>query len=239
MQTTGELLGSGRSADVYVIDGEWVLRRSRQGTGAASEAALMKHLARHGYPVPDVDPGHPACAVPATDLVMRRLSGRTMAQAMADGSTTAEEGGAALGRLLRRLHSVPAPTGVAAMEAGGPSARILHLDLHPENVLLTADGPVVIDWTNARLGQPALDWAMSALILSQVALESPLEVAVGIRRVLAAMLAVAGSEVDVVGRLPQARARRADDPGMSADEIARLDEAVAFARSAAGSPSRL
>jgi aminoglycoside phosphotransferase (APT) family kinase protein len=234
----GRLAGFGSSADVYAIDDEWVLRRSRRGDGAASRAALMKYLAGHGYPVPEVDPAHPACADPETDLVMRRLSAPTMAQAMLDGAMTAEERGAALGRLLRRLHSVPAPAVLAATANGGPTARILHPDLHPENVLLTADGPMVIDRTNAEVGQPAPDWAMSALVLAQVALGFPPEVSVGVRRGPTAMLAVAGSDAaDVVGRLPQARARRADDPGMSAGKIARLDEAVALARSAAGSPS--
>jgi len=33
-------------------------------------------------------------------------------------------------------------------------ARIVHLDLHPENVMLTVSGPVVIDWRNATDGDP-------------------------------------------------------------------------------------
>jgi aminoglycoside phosphotransferase (APT) family kinase protein len=42
--------------------------------------------------------------------------------------------------------------------------RLLHLDLHPANVILTATGPMVIDWTNARSGDPALDVALTWVI---------------------------------------------------------------------------
>ena len=43
---------------------------------------------------------------------------------------------------------------------------MLHLDLHPGNVMFTARGPVVIDWTNARAGAPAADVAMAYLIMA-------------------------------------------------------------------------
>jgi Phosphotransferase enzyme family len=38
------------------------------------------------------------------------------------------------------------------------------IDFHPENVLLSPSGPVVIDWTNARCGDPPLDVAMTWVI---------------------------------------------------------------------------
>lgn len=42
----------------------------------------------------------------------------------------------------------------------------MHLDLHPANVLLAADGPVLIDWGIARTGPATLDTAMTALTLA-------------------------------------------------------------------------
>ena len=59
----------------------------------------------------------------------------------------------ALAELHRRLHAI-------RFEGG----RLLHLDFHPDNVLLSARGPVVIDWANARAGDPALDVAMTWVI---------------------------------------------------------------------------
>ena len=43
-------------------------------------------------------------------------------------------------------------------------ARLVHFDLHPDNVLLGPDGPVLIDWTNAHAGDPDADVALTWLI---------------------------------------------------------------------------
>jgi aminoglycoside phosphotransferase (APT) family kinase protein len=43
---------------------------------------------------------------------------------------------------------------------------ILHLDLHPDNVILSPTGPVVIDWRNTRRGDGAVDVATTWLILA-------------------------------------------------------------------------
>ncbi|MER7482379.1 phosphotransferase [Streptomyces sp. NPDC126510] len=155
----GRLLGSGRRADVYEIDEAWVLRRERDGGGdAVAEGALMEHVRAHGYPVPRVRP-----AGSRSDLVMERLSGPTMLQACLAGALDVTEAGFVLARLLRDLHAVPAP------RSADPAVSVLHLDLHPENVILTADGPRVIDWSDAEEGDPGLDWAATAVILAQAA----------------------------------------------------------------------
>lgn len=47
-----------------------------------------------------------------------------------------------------------------------PDGDVLcHYDLHPENVLLTRDGPVVIDWMAAAVGHPLADVARSLLLM--------------------------------------------------------------------------
>ncbi len=43
---------------------------------------------------------------------------------------------------------------------------ILHLDLHPGNVILAADGPVVIDWTNAKRGGAGADLAETWMVVA-------------------------------------------------------------------------
>ncbi|MGW3143525.1 MULTISPECIES: aminoglycoside phosphotransferase family protein [Streptomyces] len=209
MTTTGRLLGSGRSADVYEIDEAWVLRRDREGWGdAAAEGAVMTYVRDHGYPVPRVRPSGSR-----TDLVLERLSGPTMLQALSAGSIGPEEGGSMLAGLLRRLHAVP------ARDSADPDARVLHLDLHPDNVILTPDGPRVIDWTNAEDGHPGLDWGMSALILAQVAVGDE-SIADPARAMLTALLADP-SDLTEPG-LAQARTRRAANPTMSRHEVELL-----------------
>jgi thiamine kinase len=49
--------------------------------------------------------------------------------------------------------------------------QILHGDFHPGNVVLTSDGPVVIDWLDASRGDPAADIARTSWLLSGAAIE--------------------------------------------------------------------
>jgi tRNA A-37 threonylcarbamoyl transferase component Bud32 len=151
----GPLIGRGRAADVYDIGAGRVLRRYREGGGrhglVVTEATAMRHLAAHGFPVPAA---HDADGF---DLVMDRLDGVSML-------TSLERGPWKLGRhadtwaaLHRRLAAVP----VGALADAGLPVRfgapecVLHLDFHPDNIMLTSDGPVVIDWSNVSLGPAA------------------------------------------------------------------------------------
>ncbi len=53
--------------------------------------------------------------------------------------------------------------------------RLLHGDFHPNNILYTASGPVVIDWSFASSGDPLLDVARTlALPVIAEALMRPL-----------------------------------------------------------------
>lgn len=56
---------------------------------------------------------------------------------------------------------------VLAMIGDLPAGKYLcHGDYHPGNVLITANGPVVIDWMTASVGSPWTDVARTSLILS-------------------------------------------------------------------------
>lgn len=44
---------------------------------------------------------------------------------------------------------------------------ICHGDFHPENVLLTARGPMIIDWTNGSRGNPIGDVARTACLINR------------------------------------------------------------------------
>ncbi|MEU1183677.1 phosphotransferase [Streptomyces sp. NPDC005820] len=227
----GRLLGSGRTADVYEIDGAWVLRRDREGwSDAAAEAAVMEHVRRHGYPAPAV-----RTAASRTDLVMERLEGPTMLQAFAAGTLDAAAAGTLLARLLRALHAVP------GRSPSLPGVRVLHLDLHPENVILTADGPRVIDWGTAEDGDPGLDWGMSAVILAQAAVSA--EPYAGVARATLTALLADPSGLDPSGLDPsgpsgldekglaEALRRRAANPTMSGEEVGLLAAAEELIRS--------
>lgn len=218
----GELLGVGRSAAVYAIDGDRVLRRYRTPLNVRREAAVMVYVAAHGFPVPDVYPD--AGGELSTDLVMRRLSGPTMLRALMDGEISAEEVGRVTAGLLRQLHAIPARV------SDDPRDRVLHLDLHPDNVMLTPHGPYVIDWCNTQEGPPGLDCAMSAVIVGQVAVDEESPFTTVAREVLVALLDGLGDAMDFGDGLDQASARRGADQGLTAREVGFLDAAVSLIR---------
>lgn len=154
----GPLIGTGRSADVYALGQHRVLRRFRTDFDVQPEAQVMIHLAQAGFPVPAVYHAE------GPDLVMERLDGPDMLADLASRPWRARRHARTLARLHDRLHEIEAPAGLAG--GFGPGNRLLHLDLHPGNVMLTARGPVVIDWTNAHAGAPGADVAMAYLIMA-------------------------------------------------------------------------
>jgi aminoglycoside phosphotransferase (APT) family kinase protein len=161
----GPLIGAGRTADVYAIGERRVLRRYRNGDSAEREAGVMAYLAEAGFPVPRVyDASGP-------DLVMERLDGRDMLADLSSRPWLVRQHAQTLAGLHDRLHAIAAPASLQARF--GPGDRILHLGLHPGNVMLTAAGPVVVDWANVAAGAPAADVAMAWLIIATSEVDAP------------------------------------------------------------------
>jgi aminoglycoside phosphotransferase (APT) family kinase protein len=76
--------------------------------------------------------------------VTERLAGKIRAVQAFDGETK--------NTLLKHLFSLPQDT------------KLLHGDFHPDNIMLTANGPVIIDWIDATLGHPLADVARTFVI---------------------------------------------------------------------------
>jgi Ser/Thr protein kinase RdoA (MazF antagonist) len=204
-----EPMASGRDADVYALDDDRVLRRYRAGGDVTAEAAVMVHVAGHGFPVPAVFDASGA------DMVMERLDGPTLLTALRTG----EVAPASAGRTLAGLHDH-----LARIPARGPGKSVLHLDLHPDNVLLAPRGPVVIDWRNTREGPHDLDVAMSALILAKGAVTGD-DLA---RAVLAAFLGTV--DAHPLDQLDEARGIRGADKNMTDEELEDLPRAAELTR---------
>jgi aminoglycoside phosphotransferase (APT) family kinase protein len=145
-------VASGRDCDIFDRGDGTVLRRQRDGRSLEREADVMRHVRSFGYPCPAVHRAEGA------DVVMDRVDGPTMLDDLLAHLSVerAVAAGATLGDLHHQLHDLPTFDG---------EGRQLHLDLHPANVMITASGPVVIDWSNATGGDPAYDFAMTWLII--------------------------------------------------------------------------
>jgi tRNA A-37 threonylcarbamoyl transferase component Bud32 len=141
------VIASGRASEILDLGGGRVLRRFKGGGRPAREAMIMEHARAHGFPVPRV------LEVLDGSLVLERVDGPTMLNHLRRRPWAGPRNARMLAMLHARLHEIPFE-----------DKRLLHLDLHPDNILLSRRGPVVIDWTNARAGDPALDVALTWVI---------------------------------------------------------------------------
>lgn len=151
----------GRTADVYDIGNGRVLRRYRDARPAGAverEARTMRHARAHGVPVSEV------FEVSGLDIVMERADGPTMLDALARRLWTARAQVRLLARLHDQVHAVPGPDWLPA--PFGDGAALLHHDLHPQNVMLTPGGPLIIDWSGACRGTADIDVAMTWVIIA-------------------------------------------------------------------------
>ena len=229
----GAPLFSGADADLYAVGADRVLRRSRSGADSVGTAEVMRHVRAAGFPAPRVD------AASDGDLTMELLRGPTLLQSILGGRTSLAAAARTLVALHDALHAVPPPArggpAYAALTAPSPAALdepaagrlcVVHLDLHPAHVVLTADGPAVLHWTNARLGPPGLDLAVTAVVLAEVAADEDDELAPGARVLLDAFLHLA--DPALLRHLDAAARTRAADPGLDPSEAALVPAAAAL-----------
>lgn len=181
---SAHLIVRGRNADVYLMNDTQVLRRLHTGASTYPNIELLRHLNSLGYPTARI------IEADGTDLILERLHGPNLLQALDAGEVTMSQGVQILLDLHSSLHALPLPP-IPAITTGDDPARgtsgtvarvpapatpksgtsMLHLDLHPGNVLLTAYGPRVIDWESARLGSAGVDLATTALVFAEVVVD--------------------------------------------------------------------
>ncbi|CAN5730820.1 hypothetical protein BH23CHL2_BH23CHL2_04300 [soil metagenome] len=149
---------------------------------ATREMAALEQGSRYGLPVQrvvargDVD----GRAV----LLLEWIEGRELKDALASEPQQSRRYGEQFGELQARLHDIDPPPALpraidwpardvypddlrARLEQlSADNGRLVHLDYHPGNVLVD-NGRVsgLIDWTNARAGDPRFDLARSLLLL--------------------------------------------------------------------------
>lgn len=182
----------------------------------------MTHVERHGFPVPAlVDADGP-------DLMMQRIDGPTLLGDVARRPWRLAHHARTLAELHQRLHRLPLPEGLRPRFGGGPA--LLHLDLHPGNVLVGESGPVVIDWTNAAHGPAAADEAQTWLVVatSEIPagrLERPL--LNGARHLFLRALVARFDRAAAVALLPEVARERAEDRNVTDAERARIERFAA------------
>lgn len=151
------VIARGREAAILDAGPGLVLRRYDDGRDTSVEVALHRYVAEQGFPVPRL------VRPERGGMVLERIEGPTLLQAVLADTVSSTDAAEMLARLHRRLHALPPPPG------SPPGTCVVHLDLHPANVLLGPAGPVVVDWASAGTGHRDLDTGHTAMVLAEVA----------------------------------------------------------------------
>lgn len=224
MRPIGPKFAEGRDSEMFEHGPGKVLRLARDGRSLVAEAEVMRYARSEGYPCPDVHDAGDGY------LIMDRVDGPTMMETLGVPPFPLRRSGRVLAELHHRLHRIAAPDGI--VPAPVPGDRLVHRDLHPMNVMMTSDGPVVIDWANAAAGDPAVDlaetWILTACAAPPVRGIDRVIVPIGRRILLRSFL----HHVDSVAArhaIPAVVETRMADPNMSAAERDRMRELAAWA----------
>jgi aminoglycoside phosphotransferase (APT) family kinase protein len=218
----GALLAKGRAADVYEYDDGLVLRRYRTEFDSTAEADVMKYVGSLGFPVPNV------VEASGRDLVMERLDGITMLTDFPKHPWRLFEHARTIASFHQRLHALPPAEWMKRKHPTGDV--IVHLDLHPDNIMLTSRGPIVIDWSNAGIGDGNVEVADLWLVMSCAKVPgSAIDRAVAaVFRSLFVGTFLRNFELEAVrAALPLALENRSHDRNMSEEELGKMRALVA------------
>jgi Ser/Thr protein kinase RdoA (MazF antagonist) len=196
----GEKIGEGAFAEVYAWAPGQVLKLFKPGfprRHAWWEARITRAVSAAGVPAPAVF--DEVTLEGRFGVVLQRLDGPTLLQLSRSGAMTRERTGAILASLAMSVHQTPPPpdapslrdtiagelrlsrgrlpepiaTGVLALiERLAPGNGLCHGDLHPGNVIVSADGPRLIDWGGATRAPAGLDLAGCHVVLTDFAPET-------------------------------------------------------------------
>jgi aminoglycoside phosphotransferase (APT) family kinase protein len=189
----GPIIGTGRTAEIHMLGGDRVAKLfypQFSGTEAAAEARAAELVSKAGLPVPQF---YEAFSLgDRKGIIFERLDGETMLSKSIRRPTQLPALARQLATLQQTLHdfdvlelspysdylrqSISSAHSLSNHERNqlqerldklsGPETAVCHGDLHPDNIMLTARGPVVIDWLTAHRGDPAADVARTLLTLS-------------------------------------------------------------------------
>jgi aminoglycoside phosphotransferase (APT) family kinase protein len=188
----GQLIARGRTAEIYACGEHQVLKLFLDWCSAGMvehELKIARIVQDAGLPVPHVEPEsvmidgrrgiiyERIVGASMLDVIRRQpwrviYFGRLMAELQAqvhqqsvaglptlrDAMQRAIQGADALPELLKQ-------GALQSLAQRSERSALCHGDLHPGNILLTARGPIIIDWMTAMQGDPQADVARTLLLI--------------------------------------------------------------------------
>ncbi len=194
----GKCIAAGRNAQVFAWGEDCVLKLFADPNSSAQQAEREFRTSQEvfslGLPCPA--PVEIVEEMDRVGIVFSRVSGPSMLRLIAADPGLIESMAQQLAHLQLQMHSketqsLPSQrtrlreqierSGLAAslrdqlqgVLADLPDAnRLCHGDFHPDNVLISGKGPVIVDWADACAGNPLADVARTSLLLLKGAVPS-------------------------------------------------------------------
>ncbi|HTX90638.1 MAG TPA: aminoglycoside phosphotransferase family protein [Anaerolineales bacterium] len=189
----GPLIGAGRTAEVYAWGQDRILKLYQDWMAAPPierEFAITRAAREAGLPVPAAD--ELVQVDGRLGIVFERIHGVSMLKVLESQPWRLPGIARQLGELHAHMHACTLPPGtytqreqiekglewakdlteaemsaIRAILAGLPEGQsVCHGDFHPDNVLLTDHGPIIIDWMTGTRGHPLADVARTELLFS-------------------------------------------------------------------------
>jgi uncharacterized protein (TIGR02172 family) len=188
----GKLIAEGRTAEIYEWPDGQILKLFREGISIDQvkyEVWVTGEVKATGLPVPAV--GELVEISGRFGFTSEQISGVSMLEIVPAKPWTLFQYARLLADLQTRMHHYVLPElpslnqelerKIQAAQALSPALQqtalsvlarlpeeeqLCHGDFHPGNILITAGGPVIIDWNDATRGDPLADVARSSLLLS-------------------------------------------------------------------------
>jgi hypothetical protein len=192
----GEKLFEGASADIHAWAPGQVVKLFKTGFPrflGEYETRMTRAVFAAGAPAPQVF--EEVTLEERFGIVLSQFDGPPLLHLTRDGAVTAGQAGAILASLALSVHRIRPPpethslrgwmdaalkvsdspvpkhigTGILALiDRLRPEDKLCHGDLHAGNVIMTADGPRLIDWTCSIRAPAAFDLAWSHILLTEI-----------------------------------------------------------------------
>lgn len=187
----GKQISRGRTAEIYNWKDDQVLKlflAEYPFNYAEHEAQITEAAYKAGLPVPAVK--GVVDVEGRGGIVFERVEGPIMAKAVSSKPWKLAHYARMLAELHARMHSCEMPglpsqqeylkmiirdrvslpddikeALLAVLEQLSDGNALCHDDFHPDNIIMSAQGPVIIDWLTAKRGNPLADVTRTSLIL--------------------------------------------------------------------------
>lgn len=191
MQPDYPVIALGRTAEVFAIDGQCILKLFKSGLPEqqiTTEYQISKQIYDTGISTPQ--PIEIISYEGRKGIIYERITGETMLKVISSNPGSVEAEAARMARLHHEIHSAPVTTQglpkqieslkskieeapyliseekakiIAELQTLREDTRICHGDFHPDNIIVN-QVCWVIDWMTGMIGNPAGDVARTMLL---------------------------------------------------------------------------